>query len=174
MIISMANVELNKKGLSALADINPIYQEVIFYPDIDLSHMQDNVLIILDLRTKGDFQKLIAPELLAKYLVEKGLPISVHSIHLLVCDMDAYNHLILYAAKLVNSLAKGGYKNLIVKVPTDLNYDITLIQPPKDKNANWQIYGLIQQPPNEAKRTLLWEGRDPADWLNVPERIVTF
>lgn len=187
MIIVMENSELNKLGVEAIKQANKEIT-VQYYTELKPQAVSDEKLIIMDLSADGEFQELCSPEQLVKELEENSLLNKVKVIHLLISDVSRDSHLLPFAKDLAIALEKMGKKEIIVTVPTNMSYQMTLLAPPESNESNWKIYGISPKKSesffqasidykNLAKlpdKELIWQGKNIVEWqLSHPDRIVT-
>ena len=152
-----------------------------YYPDMNLNVADGDTLFVLDLNYNGDFQRHLSPDLFVEQLIKKGLPVHIKNIDLIVSDINPQKKLSVFAQEMVNYLNKKNHERaMTVHVITDLNYKITMIDPPKADSSLWKVYGfkkLIFIPSKneeayrallkEQSKILLWEGADITQWLRL-------
>ena len=103
-----------------------------YYPDMNLNVADGDTLFVLDLNYNGDFQRHLSPDLFVEQLIKKGLPVHIKNIDLIVSDINPQKKLSVFAQEMVNYLNKKNHERaMTVHVITDLNYKITMIDPPK-------------------------------------------
>lgn len=169
MIIIMTPNATNKDAVKFFQD------EVQFYPDIHLTKMKDNHLVLFDLSIDGSFQN-ISPHYLSKELVASGLPEDVTHIYLIASNLSIKDSVNLFAQKMVNYMSENYQRGIVVHVPTNINYYATIVTPPSSTETEWTIYGLTKEivPRQENQldsllksypNVLLWKGDDICQWL---------
>lgn len=155
-----------------------------YYPDMNLNVADGDTLFVLDLNYNGDFQRHLSPDLFVEQLIKKGLPEHIKNIDFIVSDINPQKKLSVFAQEMVNYLNKKHHERaMTIHVITDLNYKITMIDPPKADSSLWKVYGfkkLIFIPSKneeayrallkEQSKILLWEGADITQWLRLSKQ----
>jgi hypothetical protein len=179
MILLVGTSEIDLSAACALNYIRP--EKIGHFALTDISSISDDSVTIIDLSGDGSFQNSNSPTLLAKLLIECGLPESVKTVNFIVSDVDPSASMKAYGYQLAHILNSSGRK-ISVNVCTDENNE-TCIIPPMRANDDWKVYGvnrgnlkeLVIEPYKnfsykdfirltEAK--VIWEGKNFYDWLN--------
>ena len=112
-----------------------------------LPDFTDEILVLLDLDANGWFQNNyhgeISAEVFGEELIQKGLPLNLKKVFLMISDIHPKFSLFSIAEKLAVTFRKAGL-DIEVYIPASLNHNISVIIPTKngDSDVLWQVYGI--------------------------------
>lgn len=184
MIIIMSDSEINQRSAESLSNNYDLVNHIYRYPfDEFFTVNRNEPIVVIDLDADSRFQNTVVPELFATRMIARKIFDESSDLYLLVSDITLDKSLQVFANKLTKDILKKTQRKVVIHIPTDFSHFGTLVVPP-ESGKHWKIYGLKSEDllvPNlslnvltQAKnKTLVWEGDDILQWLNLPEKLYT-
>jgi|GEM_PF-2199951 len=182
MILTLSDSKENKLAALNLKNSHTLSAVPYIPGKMDLKAVTDK-LILLDIDADDKLWNKIQPDQLAKDLLKANLPKTLNSVFLLNSDVNQQRNLREFGREFAQNLQEAGIQ-VSVFVPTDFNYELTLLVPPSQKNNNhWQVFGIDERPKQKSakladylsikSKKLIWDKVDIFSWLNDGQKKVT-